>query len=264
MRTPAGQVFGDLLPRLLSALAMLLIGGGTLLLGGIAFDLLCIAIAGAMFWELARMTGPTPPKAELAAAVLGAVAVMNGLYLSGTLAIGGMVLPAVLLAFTAQRMQPVVLLYSLAIVLACVGLVGLRADPGLAAVLWLLAVVIASDVAGYFAGRSLGGPKLWPAISPKKTWSGTVAGWVAAAAVGAGFALAGQGGWALVLISPLVAFAGQIGDIAESWIKRRCEVKDSSTLIPGHGGVLDRFDALIVAVVLVTALAAVLPLPLGG
>jgi len=120
-------------------------------------------------------------------------------------------------------------------------------------------VVVASDVLGYFAGRMLGGPKFWPAISPKKTWSGTVAGWIGAALVGLVVVLATGASWALVPFSALVAFAGQMGDIAESWVKRRAGVKDASALIPGHGGVLDRFDALIGAVVLVMALGLVAP-----
>ena len=119
--------------------------------------------------------------------------------------------------------------------------------------------MVASDVLGYFAGRMLGGPKFWPAISPKKTWSGTVAGWVGAALVGVCFALAGSS-WLLVPLSAVVAFAGQMGDILESWVKRRAGVKDASNLIPGHGGVLDRFDALIGAVVVVMLLGILTPL----
>ena len=102
------------------------------------------------------------------------------------------------------------------------------------------------------AGRSSG-----PRVSPKKTWSGTVAGWIGAALVGLGSVWRGTARWRLVPgCRPLVAFAGQMGDIAESWIKRRRGVKDTSNLIPGHGGVLDRFDALIGAVVLVMVLDA--------
>jgi phosphatidate cytidylyltransferase len=126
--------------------------------------------------------------------------------------------------------------------------------------------VVVSDVMGYFAGRILGGPKFWPAISPKKTWSGTIAGWAGAIGVGILFWAMGYAPGGIVILSPLVGFAGQMGDIAESWIKRRTGVKDSSDLIPGHGGFMDRFDAMTGAVVLVMLLSLVvaLPLPSGG
>ncbi len=129
---------------------------------------------------------------------------------------------------------------------------------------WLVLVVVASDIMGYFAGRMLGGPKFWPRVSPKKTWSGTVAGWVGAAAVGLVLVVMGHAGPAIVVLSPLVALAGQMGDIVESLLKRRAGVKDASRLIPGHGGVLDRFDALIGAVLAVWLWGLVLPLPIGG
>ena len=136
----------------------------------------------------------------------------------------------------------------------------LRAGAGLLWVLWLVVIVIVSDVAGYFAGKALGGPKFWPRISPKKTWSGTVAGWIGAACVGAAFAGPLGAGAGLIAVSVLVGFAGQMGDIAESAVKRMQGVKDSSNLIPGHGGVLDRFDAMLgaaLAVGLLRALGAV-------
>jgi phosphatidate cytidylyltransferase len=151
---------------------------------------------------------------------------------------------------------------ALGIMLAGYGLLVLREGQGTATILWLVLVVVASDLAGYFAGRILGGPKFWPAISPRKTWSGTVAGWVAAMLVGLAFVLAGKAGPGLLLLSAAVAFAGQMGDIGESLIKRRCGVKDASRLIPGHGGVMDRFDSLTAAVVAVMLLGLVLPLPL--
>jgi phosphatidate cytidylyltransferase len=116
-------------------------------------------------------------------------------------------------------------------------------------------VVVVTDVAGYFAGRMIGGPKFWPAVSPKKTWSGTVAGWIGAARGGRALC-AGAAGRDLPGFLSLVAFAGQMGDIAESALKRRAGVKDSSHLIPGHGGLLDRFDALIGAALLALMLLA--------
>jgi phosphatidate cytidylyltransferase len=145
--------------------------------------------------------------------------------------------------------------------LAGYGLIDLRETGGTTVILWLVAVVVASDVLGYFAGRMLGGPKFWERVSPKKTWSGTVAGWIGAAVVGLVMVLAAGASWLLVPLSAVVAFAGQMGDIAESWVKRRAGVKDASNLIPGHGGVLDRFDALIGAVVVVLALGLVAPVP---
>ena len=110
---------------------------------------------------------------------------------------------------------------------------------------WLVGIVVVTDVAGYFAGRRLGGPKFWPRVSPKKTWSGTAAGWVGAGIVGGLFAI-NSGVWvAVFLASIFLSFASQMGDIAESAIKRKMGVKDSSALIPGHGGVLDRFDGML-------------------
>ena len=127
--------------------------------------------------------------------------------------------------------------------------------------LWLILVVVATDIAGYFAGRALGGPKFWPAISPKKTWSGTAAGWISAAVVGLIFLLITDAGRDLIWISAAVAFASQMGDIAESAVKRRCGVKDSSNLIPGHGGLFDRFDGLLGASLAMLAVALVVDVP---
>lgn len=145
--------------------------------------------------------------------------------------------------------------FALAILLAGLGLISLR-QFGLLWPLFLLLVVIATDVAGYFAGRLLGGPKFWPRISPKKTWSGTIAGWLCAALVGGVFAAAKllpEGGW-LILLAVLLSFASQMGDIAQSAMKRRAGIKDSSDLIPGHGGVFDRFDGVVGAALLMACL----------
>jgi phosphatidate cytidylyltransferase len=127
----------------------------------------------------------------------------------------------------------------------------LRLDPqyGLQAILLLFAVVWSTDVLAYFAGRTFGGPKLCPPISPKKTWSGAIAGAVggvlAAIAMQRLFALADWGVFNAAAwggLGLLFSVAAQGGDLLESWIKRRCGAKDASTLIPGHGGVMDRLD----------------------
>jgi phosphatidate cytidylyltransferase len=135
---------------------------------------------------------------------------------------------------------------------AAVASVLLRQDPseGFVALMFVLLVVWASDTGGYFAGRGIGGPKLWPRVSPKKTWAGAVGGFVASIMVAAGFALSGFGRTVpLLLLSSLLSVASQLGDLFESAVKRRFGVKDSSQIIPGHGGLLDRLDGFVAAVV---------------
>ena len=161
--------------------------------------------------------------------------------------IGLTLLVAALLAWRFPKDRAVALGYTALILLAGLGLIALRGEYGMLWVLWLVALVVGSDVAGYFAGRIFGGPKLWPRVSPKKTWSGTVAGWLVAVALALAFMPLLGAGAGLIVASILITMAGQAGDIAESAIKRHAGVKDSSNLIPGHGGVMDRFDALIAA-----------------
>lgn len=136
-------------------------------------------------------------------------------------------------------------------------LLWLRTDPvsGFRAVLFVLLVVWASDIGAYAAGRALGGPRLAPAISPGKTWSGAAGGLVAAALVG--LALGGSGGRlaGALLAALLLGLASQAGDLLESAIKRGFGVKDSGSLIPGHGGLFDRLDGLLAAAPVAAVLA---------
>ena len=253
-----GANFADLRARTLSALAMAAVGALALWLGGLVFAALAVGLAGLMAWELHRMTQPQdkPYLAEahgLAAAILVGVFTF---YQTGIVSMAGLLLGSVILAWRVPRDRLIFGAYFLLVVLAAHGLIVMREVAGLAFVLWLVLIVITSDVMGYFAGRILGGPKFWPRVSPKKTWSGTVAGWLGAALVGWAFSI-----WlglppAVVVLSAVLAFAGHLGDIAESAIKRRAGVKDSSALIPGHGGVLDRFDALIAVAALALILAS--------
>ncbi|MFT4149689.1 MAG: phosphatidate cytidylyltransferase [Paracoccaceae bacterium] len=254
----------DLNTRIASGVVMVLVGAAAIWAGGLWFLVLAAAVAGGMAWELARMTAdpdalPGPSVAiglGAAAAVLAAGGLAHPFW---QVALAG---PSLALALTERRDRVLAALYALGLMVAVWGLVGLRSGGGVAAVLWLVLLVVASDMMGYFAGRRLGGPKFWPAISPKKTWSGTVAGWLGAAVVGAVFWLAGFGGVGLVVVSVLIAFAGQMGDICESWIKRRAGVKDASNLIPGHGGLMDRFDALTAAALVIVLLSALGLMPL--
>ncbi len=138
-------------------------------------------------------------------------------------------------------------------------LIWLRSDPslGLTAILYLFAVAWTTDTASYVAGRLIGGPKLAPRISPNKTWSGFIVGALVPALVGVAFAVilkSSSAAW-LALVSVALALACQMGDLAESWVKRRFGAKDMSQLIPGHGGLLDRIDGLLFAAVLAGVIA---------
>ena len=118
-------------------------------------------------------------------------------------------------------------------------------DHGLLLAFWGLSVVWATDIGAFFAGRSFGGPKVAPAISPNKTWSGVIGGMVAAALLGSALASYLDLPVRLALASPGLALLAQVGDFFESWMKRRAGVKDSGTILPGHGGVLDRLDGVV-------------------
>ncbi|PIV73272.1 MAG: phosphatidate cytidylyltransferase [Rhodobacteraceae bacterium CG17_big_fil_post_rev_8_21_14_2_50_65_11] len=249
--------WGDLGPRVVSGVVMAALGFGLLYLGGVPLLLGLAAIGGLAVWELHRMLGGQMPRMAGGLAATGVAAacaaqvfafatgdgLWDGVYLSPW------IVPLIGLAIWGgvQSVPPrhrwVFTSYGLLVLFAVAGLFYLRILHGWIFVLFVAGVVVATDIAGYFAGRFLGGPKFWPRVSPKKTWSGTVAGWIAAALMA--WALLG---WvpAIVLgIAPLLSLASQMGDAAESAIKRRAGFKDTSTLIPGHGGVLDRFDAMI-------------------
>jgi phosphatidate cytidylyltransferase len=143
--------------------------------------------------------------------------------------------------------------------LPAVSLIWLRGgdDVGFEAVLYLFVVVWTTDTAAYFSGRLIGGPKLAPWISPKKTWAGLAGGAAAAALAGGSYAVVSVGSAfsAVALLSLVLALVSQLGDLGESAVKRKFGAKDASSLIPGHGGVLDRLDGLVLAAVAAAAVA---------
>lgn len=133
----------------------------------------------------------------------------------------------------------------------CLALLALREWPGngLGLTIFLVLAVWGTDIGAYFTGRKLRGPKLCPKISPSKTWSGLIGGMVMATLLvlaAAGLEPVRQP-WIALVLAPIVAVVSQAGDMFESYVKRRCGAKDSGTLIPGHGGVLDRIDGLVFA-----------------
>lgn len=140
---------------------------------------------------------------------------------------------------------------------AAIGLLFLREQPhGFALALWTLAIVWATDTGAYFAGRAIGGMKLAPTISPSKTWAGLIGGMIAAALVGAAIGSAGHLPYLTLVLGALLAVVAQVGDLAESAMKRRAGLKDSGTILGGHGGLLDRIDGMLPVVILVAGLVA--------
>jgi phosphatidate cytidylyltransferase len=130
-------------------------------------------------------------------------------------------------------------------------------STGALSIAFLFAVVWGTDIFAYFGGRLIGGPKLWPRVSAGKTWSGTITGVVSGASLGLGAVYFGAGpqlaNWRVIVVGLAAAAFSQVGDLFESSVKRRFGVKDSSGLIPGHGGVMDRLDGFIFASVFAAA-----------
>ncbi|EKS40302.1 hypothetical protein HMPREF9696_00753 [Afipia clevelandensis ATCC 49720] len=150
--------------------------------------------------------------------------------------------------------------YAAAALIATI-LVRRDAEFGFIGLMFVLLVVWVTDIGGYFAGRGIGGPKLWPRVSPKKTWAGAIGGLVLGLIIAAGFALLGFGRMGpLLLLGAVLSVVSQLGDLFESAVKRRFDVKDSSHIIPGHGGLLDRLDGFVAAIVV----AALIGLTRGG
>ncbi len=261
--------FADLRLRVISAIVMVLVGASAIWQGGWVFLALLTLVGGLMIWELARMVDQSlaPAKTVLLALIAGAAVLRVG-FDAGFIALLALFLAPVLGLVLLKKDRGLFLVYGIAILFAVPSIFWLRQGgahgDGLIWTLWLVLVVIASDIGGYFFGRIIGGPKILPVISPKKTWSGTLGGWALAACVGFGFVIwAGADGF-LVVFSIFAAIAAQIGDVVESAIKRHTGVKDSSALIPGHGGFLDRFDALIGAGLFLFVITKIFGLPMLG
>ncbi|UWQ19549.1 phosphatidate cytidylyltransferase [Jannaschia sp. M317] len=252
--------FQDLAPRLITAVLLLLVGGVAIWLGGIWFTALISLCVGVMLWELSTMVRTGPKRARLMACVGG-----GALFLTQFLPVGFalpllMLVPMTAIAFIRHHRRLMVG-FSAAIVLAGLSLTEHLTQFGFVWMIWLILVVVASDVMGYFAGRILGGPKFWPRVSPKKTWSGTIAGWVGAGLIGWIWVIWQDAGWETVGISVALAMMAQMGDIAESAVKRKMGVKDSSNLLPGHGGLFDRFDAMLGAALMLLVIESLSEFP---
>ncbi len=255
--------------RVASALALMPVALGLVILGAWPFAFLVglAVVLMALEWrQLTIALGAGGSLAGVSAAGLGLVVVVLTAAGHPDAALVALFIGALAAGAVARRLgaPPVWIgLGAAYLALPALALVWLRGLPqfGLQMVVWLLVVVWTTDVLAYLVGRKVGGPRLAPRVSPGKTWSGLCGGVAAAAVVGS--LAAGAAGSERLLqaagLGGLLAIVSQIGDLIESALKRRAGVKDSGTLIPGHGGVLDRLDGLILA----APVLALLDLTLG-
>ncbi|QFT32004.1 Phosphatidate cytidylyltransferase [Labrenzia sp. THAF82] len=251
----SGKKLSDLGLRLASALVLGPLVLFITYLGGIAFFALMLLAATLFLWEWFSITGAkhrsVPALIGFASLTGLSVLVYFDLATTGL----GLILIAALVVFGANgfskdgRWAGEGVLYS---GLSLFSLLVLREGTvGLLFAFFLLFVVWATDIFAYFTGRALGGPKLWQRVSPKKTWSGAIGGLVFACLFGVGVVYwAGESDLVLwCLLAAMLSVVSQAGDLLESAIKRRFDVKDSSRLIPGHGGIMDRIDGLVAAAI---------------
>ncbi|MEM8578223.1 MAG: phosphatidate cytidylyltransferase [Pseudomonadota bacterium] len=241
----------DLLPRIVSGSILAALALAAIWVGGYVFVSFVAAVCGIIVWELVRMLAPGQRKRALWLGSLSAICSVAAVFGPAVLALPILMIPAGLGWMWLRQDRRIYIVFAALILLAGWGMSSVRYEFGVPWLAWLILTVAATDIAGYFVGKTLGGPKFWPALSPKKTWTGTAGGWVAAGLTGLAFTALLPGGVWLVALSVGTSLFSQIGDMAESAVKRRVGVKDSSRLIPGHGGFFDRFDGVLGGAVLV-------------
>lgn len=243
----------DLRPRVLSALVLVAVASACIGFGGMAYTLMVLLAMGGMAAEAAGLFGLRLRSLRGGLYVLWAVC-------AGVSAAVGHWGYFILFCISACVFGAPLCAVMSVIVMAGTALLWLRQDS-LWPVLFVVAVVVASDTSAYMAGRIIGGPKLAPRISPGKTRSGALGGLVGAVLMGGGVALlSGYGGAGLALLwGGVLGVSAQIGDLVESAMKRALGVKDSGTLLPGHGGLLDRFDGLVIAAPVAAAISLAVP-----
>lgn len=241
--------------RIYSSIVMIAVVLAATWLGGLSFRALSAVIALAVYYEWSTMTGLAERSFRGNAWGWLSVAVICGNLLFGSddfavPLLGGFVFTSLVCRFFFRwsLWHAGGILYA---GLTAISLAGIRGEDqlGFTAMLFVFATVWATDILAYFVGRAVGGPKLAPRISPGKTWSGAIGGTISGVLAGSALVLvyfSTLGLW-IVVVALLLSVAGQIGDLFESFIKRRFGVKDSSHLIPGHGGVMDRVDGLVFA-----------------
>jgi phosphatidate cytidylyltransferase len=247
------QSSGNLLLRVVAALVLAPTAIGIAYAGGWLWTALVTLAAIGLYVEWLMIVGAAHRRRVVASGVAALGIAGTGLAVGGIddslLALVLGLAAVVLLSPELRHWTAAGFLYAAAAEIASV-LVRLDQTNGFVALMLILLVVWVTDIGGYFAGRGIGGPKLWPRVSPKKTWAGAIGGFAASLVVSGGFAGLGLGKTGpILLLGAALSIASQLGDLLESAVKRRFGVKDSSHLIPGHGGIMDRLDGFVAAVV---------------
>ena len=263
---PAGgeQDQRNLLTRVAAAVVLAPVAIGAAYAGGLIWIALVTLGAAGLLIEWLMVTGSARDLSVVGngTAALALAGVCLALrWLDAALVVLALGLACVMVVSAGRRRWTAAgFLYAAAALLAS-ALVRLDQSEGLVALVLVLLVVWATDIGGYFAGRSIGGPKLWPRVSPNKTFAGAIGGLVASLLVAAGFAALGLGKVIpLIVLGACLSVASQLGDLFESAVKRRFGVKDSSHIIPGHGGLMDRLDGYVAAI----GMAAIFGILRGG
>ena len=248
--------------RILSALVLAPIALAAVWVGNWAFVALACVAGVLLGWEWGRLCFGRFDRAGMLLSILGFLTAVSG-HVFPSVGITIILIAAVIgpLVYRPIGRSPWWMIGgAFYIGLPALSLVWIR-DLGQLTLLWLLLLVWATDIGAYAAGRMIGGPKLLPKVSPKKTWAGLIGGILSAALVGTLISLSSKGNAphpvVLAMISGLLAIVAQAGDLGESWVKRHFGVKDSSTIIPGHGGVLDRLDGLLATAPVVAAVCLI-------
>jgi phosphatidate cytidylyltransferase len=265
---PGQRCLADLLPRVLSAIVLMAAALVSVWQGGLAFQLIWLGAALAVGCEWQNLIAAPNRRLRFFLVALGLVvcAYFAGKAWFGTACsvLGGCGLALALAAGPGRRIWAFGGIVYAGLLLVSAGALHGSAEYGARSIVWLFATVWGTDVFAYFGGRLIDGAKLWPTVSPSKTWSGTLTGVLAGALLGAVTGAHGLGNpWRALPLFALglaAAAVSQGGDMFESWVKRHFGAKNSSGLIPGHGGFMDRLDGFIAA----AAFAAIIGAVRGG
>lgn len=256
------RIGADLLPRVLSGVVMAAVAFGLTYAGPMPFAALLLFGGMVLAWEWGHMVRGANVDATMAAHVAAVVAAVVLVAMGQTgLALIALAIGLILVGLLAMGHHAVLSAVGVLFAgLPAIALIWLRNDGalGFTAVLFVMLAVIATDTAAYFSGRLIGGPKIWPRVSPNKTWAGLIGAVIGAALVGIVISqfVPGARPGRLAVIGALLAVVAQMGDFAESALKRHFGAKDASALIPGHGGLMDRVDGLVTAAIAAGLIAA--------